>query len=371
MKRLTVILGAGFSANAGMPLASTIATRFNRDQREKLLKASSGEWLWIDDKSETDIHNASLNFDRIVYSYVLNEIVIRYKKEHNNINNYEDFYQFIIDNYKNKEWVQNVFDEAKKDLIDDKPFLLEEEYKLHLFIFDTKQFSIINEIINYLIADFLVNIPKNDEELKEIYLPFINYIKEFDEVHIFTLNHDLLLEKVLDLFDISYSNGFTTENSPILHNDIEIPYFNNKFEEKVRIYKLHGSIDYYQFHHLDQTGPTYFQTRNYYTKHDAVRIDPISKKVIQDFSIDITPKFITGTDKVERIMNDSLFKDLYQKFEDVIETTSDIFISGYSFSDEHINEKLSSKNFNYINHARTKKYPFKGTGKNITSFDEI
>ena len=69
---LTVILGAGFSANAGMPTASSIADRFNRDLREKLLSASSSEWFWIDDKDKTFINNGRLNYDYIAYSYVFN-----------------------------------------------------------------------------------------------------------------------------------------------------------------------------------------------------------------------------------------------------------------------------------------------------------
>ncbi|PZR14712.1 MAG: hypothetical protein DI539_18750, partial [Flavobacterium psychrophilum] len=60
-KHLTVILGAGFSANAGMPTASDIAKRFNRVLKEKLISASSSEWFWIDNKDETFIHNGKLN----------------------------------------------------------------------------------------------------------------------------------------------------------------------------------------------------------------------------------------------------------------------------------------------------------------------
>lgn len=59
-KHLTVILGAGFSANAGMQTASKIADRFNRDLREKLLSASSSEWYRIDDKNRLFLYTRSL-----------------------------------------------------------------------------------------------------------------------------------------------------------------------------------------------------------------------------------------------------------------------------------------------------------------------
>ena len=75
---LIVFLGAGFSANAGMPTANSIAERFNRDLKEKLISASSSEWFWIDDKDDSFINNGKLNYDYIAYSYVFNELVKSY-----------------------------------------------------------------------------------------------------------------------------------------------------------------------------------------------------------------------------------------------------------------------------------------------------
>ena len=75
MSNLVVILGAGFSFPAGLPLANDIKKRFNRVQKEKLLLASSSEWMWIDDKDDASVNNGSLGFDHLAYSYILNEIV--------------------------------------------------------------------------------------------------------------------------------------------------------------------------------------------------------------------------------------------------------------------------------------------------------
>lgn len=381
---LTVILGAGFSANAGMPTASKIAERFNRDLKEKLLCASSSEWFWIDDKDEVFINNCTLNFDYLAYSYVFNELVISYINSKGSFIYYEDFYQFIIDNFKKSDWVEKLFENAKKSFLNDKPILLEETnkdfLKDYLFVFDHKQFKKVSDILNYLIGDILSEISKSNAELIEIYFEFINYISQFENVDIFTLNHDLLLERVLDLNGLKYSKGFNLEDSPISHNEISVPYFNNIFKEKIKIHKLHGSLDFFQYKHYIKKNsiwytPTgkydYYMTQSYSTKHNSIRINPNTKEILQDYNPDIVPKFITGTRKSDTIENDFLFKHLFQNFEDVINKTENLFISGYSFSDEHLNEKLKSKEFNFINQNPSKEYPFYGNGKNIKSLNEL
>ena len=297
---------------------------------------------------------------------------------------YEDFYQFIIDKFINSDWVEELFERAKNSLLNDKPFFLEEKkkeyYKSYLFAFDHKQFQKVSDILNYLIGDILSVIPKNDAELKEIYQGFIDYISQFDNVDIFTLNHDLLLERVLELNKLKYSKGFSIENSPISHNELSVPYFNNTFREKIKIHKLHGSLDFFQFRHYENNGSMwlqltgeydYYMTTNYSTKHDSIRINPKTKEILQNYNPDIVPKFITGTRKLDTIDNDFLFKQLFENFGEVINESENLFISGYSFSDEHLNEKLKSKEFNYVNQNLSKEYPFEGNGKNIKSLNEL
>lgn len=381
--QITIILGAGFSANAGMPTANDIAIRFNRDLKEKLLVVSSSEWFWVDDKSENFIHNGRLNYDYLAYSYVFDELVKSYIAYKGEFVYYEDFYQYIIDNFENPDWTENLFETAKNSLLKDKPFFLEEKnreyYKSYLFAFDHKQYFKVNSILNYLIGDILDRIPKENDELNQIFEPFIKYIKLFDEVNIFTLNHDLLLERLLDLNGLNYSKGFNIENSPIIHNDEPVPYFNNQFKEKIKIHKLHGSLDFFEFRYYKKDEASsqaiadcvYFRTTNYSTKHNAQLIDSQTKEILQDYNFDIVPKFITGTKKLEIIRNNVLFQKLFENFENVITSSDNLFISGYSFSDEHLNEKLKTKEFNFINHNRSKEYPFGGNGKNIKSLDDL
>lgn len=376
-KQLTVILGAGFSANADIPIANDINKMFNRDLKNKILRISSDEWFWIDDKSKNFVHNGQLGFDHIGYSYVLNELVQEYSNHNKEFINYEDFYQYIIDNFQNLTWVDNLFSKAKETLLIERPELMDNNS--YLFIFENKQYSKILDILNYLIADLLSEFKKNDEEIKKIYYNFIQYITKFNEVDIFTLNHDLLLERILELNEIEFSKGFNILNSNIFYEKNPLPVFDNNFNKKIRIYKLHGSIDFYEYkHYLSENGTFYkftgetdfFISKNYYEIHGSLRQNE-NNEIIQNYNFDVVPKFITGNNKTSLIENSKLFRNFYETFTNVIENSSNLLVSGYSFRDNHINNIIKNKYFNFLNHNRSEKYPFLGKGKNIITFDEL
>lgn len=381
-KKLTVVLGAGFSANAGMPIGATIAGYFDRDLKEKLLCFSSSEWAWTDDKDKATLNNGKLNFDWLPYSYVFNELVKVYKAERGSFLNYEDFYQFIIDNLNNEESINEIFNNAKHELLIDREYLKEENVgynEEYLKPFENKQLFKIAEILNYLIADLLYW-EVSDEEIKEIYSPFIEYIQSFDEVDVFTLNHDLLLERIFSLFNLDYTKGFSTVNSPIHSNNKALSCFNGNFDKSIRVFKLHGSVDLYRFNHCDTDGliwrPNgnydYYLTNDYSEKHHPIRINPETGKVIQDYNFDIVPKFITGTKKTIVIENDIMYKQLFEYFEKSILSAENIFISGYSFSDKHIDVILEKNSgLNFINHNRSTEYPYQGNGINIKNLTEL
>lgn len=372
MNNLVVILGAGFSFPAGLPLANDIKYRFNRVQKEKLLLASSSEWMWSDDKDDTTKHNGILNYDYLAYSYILNEIVKAYNGEVDDFDNYEVFFSYVLDKFDDLEWFKDIYVKAKVELIKDKPYLISEPepHSAYLFPF-TKEphISKIQDIFNYLIGDMLFVSNTTVDNSIESYENFIDYIQTFDRVDIFTLNHDLLLEKILGKKAISFCRGFSFENSDVFYEDNPLPIFNNYFEDRINIHKLHGSTDFFRFQHFENDGslfwkPTekynYFVTHGYRAKHYAVRVNPITKETLQDMNFDITPKFITGTKKTSIISNDMMYSKLFDNFEKAISGTSQILISGYSYSDEHINNELKKReDIKVINQNPFNPYPFK------------
>lgn len=371
MKKLIVLLGAGFSYPAGLPLANDIRARFDRDQKSKLLRMGSGEWLWEDDKDDTTKHNGHLGFDQLAYSYILDEIVKTYNKEIEDFYNYEVFFAYIMEKFKDIDWFKEVYKRAKATLIIDKPYLIEEPvpHSGYLMILDNDPYlQQLAQIINYLISDLLfIKADKIDEAFQD-YQIFLEYIDQFDRVDIYTLNHDLLLEGLLQRAGVNYSRGFTDINSEIQYEDQPLKVFKNDFTERIKVHKLHGSLDYFRFEHYEDRGRmflqstgkyNYFTTNDYRAKHFATRVDPKTKRVIQDMNFDITPKFITGTNKSEIIGNDLMYSHLLQNFKDSIESAETILISGYSYGDEHVNKELQKRiDLEVINQNPFNSYPY-------------
>lgn len=376
MSKLSILLGAGFSVNAGFPLAQAVNDRFNRDQKGKLLKMSSSEWFWEDGKSDTVIHNGKMFTDSNYYSYVLDEVIKKYKEDNNGFTDYEDLFQYILDNSTNKNWYQNIQEISFQCFLNDHPYLNSSEGLEYLELCKTTHFSRIIEIINHLVADLLF-VQIKPEAILNFYLPFVNYIKQFDEVSIFTLNHDLLLESIFDYFNITYSRGFSEKNSPIYFENSALPVFNDNFNGySIRILKLHGSIDYYSFLNIDNSQfngkYNYFTTKGYRAKHYAKRVNLETGQILQEFNSDIVPKFITGKNKPNIIKNDFMFSSLYDHFQNEISQTENLLISGYSFNDKHINLELEKRSdLNIINQRKTKNYPFEGNIRNIDSFENL
>ncbi|SJZ35350.1 SIR2 family protein [Selenihalanaerobacter shriftii] len=68
----------------------------------------------------------------------------------------------------------------------------------------------------------------------EYILPLIKFIHEADALQIFTLNYDLIIEILCELYRLKYTDGFNFTWEPkLLEND-------RKYD--LRLYKLHGSI---------------------------------------------------------------------------------------------------------------------------------
>ena len=381
MSKLTIILGAGFSYLAGLPLGKDIQARFDRDLRGKLLLASSSEWMWVDGKSDAEINNGMLNHDYMAYSYIFNELVNEYKEVKGSFIDYEDFYHFantILNNIPNRE---QLFERAEKAFLIDNPTYTKDNY--HLYAFQNPQYGKVKDIFNYLIWDLLqIRIKKSDEkEFTNNYQPFIDLIKKYDEIDIFTLNHDLLIEFLFEENGIEYTKGFSKIGSNIQYEGEPLPTFQNDFNNcSVRLYKMHGSLDFNEFEHSFQKGNflqitdkgTYFIPSGYRAKHMPNRINVKTGEIIQDYNPDVVPKFITGKNKMSIINQDYMYADLYKRFKKVMKSTDHLFISGYSFRDNHINKELKNvKAANILNQNPSTQYPFSQKHINIKSFNQL
>lgn len=342
---LNIILGAGFSFHAGIPMVNDITAQFNRTNKNHILRQLSEEWQWDDINEEALVNNGRLGFDHIAGGYLLDELVKDFTKCSKNFKNYEVFFQYLLDNgNSNKCWLHNIFTKALAKISIEKPNL-KKEYKDFLRIpAIAKLISLVNELISDILKP-----TKSFAEYGSKYEPFIKGIKNYRTVNIFTLNHDLLLEYLLYSNNLSYTDGFSDYNSEVFHNGTSQRMFQNFFlHNGIRLYKIHGSLDVIDFIVMNQTGSLlqrtgghiYFKPDDYYAKHTSVRVDLTTNQVVQDFQPNISPFFVTGVDKLKTIEKNYLFSSMFSHMVNGLRSNADLFIIGYSYGDEHINNLI-------------------------------
>ena len=161
------------------------------------------------------------------------------------------------------------------------------------------------------------------------YLTFLEDIVDDEQVggiDIFTLNHDTLLELYFGLADIPIADGFPDLINHVRYLDL------NQFSLsslKVKLYKLHGSINWFTF----DTGRVgipesadIWHTRN----PEGILQRPTEGR----------PMFLAGT--VNKILNYSrpLYFDLHCFFRSRLSKSNNLVVVGYSFNDKAINTRI-------------------------------
>ncbi len=192
------------------------------------------------------------------------------------------------------------------------------------------------EIIEKVIFNKLnFNFKGEDENVvlstyKKFYQKIALRNKDLSRINIFTTNNDLFNEMALDSLNIHYINGFSgginKYFNPALFNytfskrmDTSIEKF-EPVENMVYLYKLHGSVNWVED---NSKSNNFFNIKEEYPplkfdKEKNILIYPTPTK--QDKSL--------GSPYVD------LFREFQKK---LLEPHSVLFVIGYSFSDDHIN----------------------------------
>lgn len=339
--KVSFLLGAGFSFQAGLPLVPDIAAKFQRRPLyDHTLSFVSGEWKWRDWANFGDKANGQNTPRRIPISMLLEELIDQFIEETKPpFFNYETFFQFMYDMpHEESDRYEQIIQKVQAIYDEHFPFAPEN-------LGDIPDNDILSAF--YHLVDDMLYLRKPTDEIMEAYGPYIDYLSSDDiRFEVFTLNHDLLLEAIFHAAGITYNDGFSSENSNI-HDDDDnrIPIFQNVFGEHRNLVKLHGSIDLYEYRYVRENnkhlGYDYFKTLDYHTKQVASDIDE-DGNVRQNFTPFITPQFITGEKKKLLIENDKMYMALYQRFDKELAGSDRLIIVGYSFGDEHINKVLVS-----------------------------
>lgn len=168
------------------------------------------------------------------------------------------------------------------------------------------------------------------EYYKTLYSKITNRNKDLSRINVFTTNNDLFNETALDSLNIHYINGF----SGGLKKYFNPAFFNytyskrmdtslEKFEpvnNMVYLYKIHGSVNWVE----DSS-----DANSYFCIRELAEIEEKYNGTAMIYPTPLKQNKSLGSPYVD------LFREFQHK---LLEPNSVLFVIGYSFSDEHIND---------------------------------
>ena len=354
-KSISILLGAGFSAPMGYPIGMGLNNGLLNFEKEPVSFAPSGEMAistngQIPQFQITEIYN----FHQKRFEFC-KRLIHEYYIAHNKIFDYEVFYDFI----KNRdEAMQEHYQALCQDLISEN-----ENYESFLYNID----HIYNQMVAYLLKDKNGKFRYDDEPFKvnnvDGYNGFLQYLSDLSKeyiINIHTLNHDLLFESfnhtgyingnLSDGFDEYGSEYFgkLTQNDQTYHCRLE--RYKGRYNTPIRLYKLHGSLDYVPFYRQNKYG--FMIPENYVKIKWGIGTGNIMKGRKSKIGYDISPfeyhaDFLTGTtSKIQRYNEPLLFRKLFKKFRKNLREAEKLIIIGYGCKDAGINEMIKD-NFDY------------------------
>lgn len=272
---------------------------------------------------------------------------------------HQKFVQHHMDRIQKGEYVQIDFEEAiasieqVHDSLDSYvQFLLnEEEGKKYLELEGLgveelqSHLNKIKEIILSYTASITEIIDGNVhwEQIDEKLSGFINWLQseltDQNEVDLFTLNFDLLLETILlriigtdEFTDFHVRRGLHNSREKFNFDPQEsLLDFGNR---RIRLHHLHGSLS--SFKRLSDG-------RIFKLKVEDIRLDELYRNIS---SKELFPSIITGgfkSKKVQRLPFSYYYGKFKEKMVDPENLCEELYIVGYSFRDEHINNAISER----------------------------
>lgn len=335
-----LLLGAGFSHDLGMPLASEFSdalfSRFNLEEMKALINGMRDHRPYGNDKPLSKV-----TIDKIL------EIVNDFY--HSDKNNYEQLFADIEN--------MPVIDSGAHQTV-------------HYFL------SILRSIINKLFLIYQIGaFPcylANRENFKWIFDAFSD-----DELWVLTLNHDVLVEMLCVDYNIPLREGYSdvvqiaTSNQELdkyiafgrisaTEKDINnLHYFNSR--KGINMLKIHGGLNEY-FQGDDKSGRNrlilspntssnsmeylsqivgFIHTPHYYMNDSAVRLGSEICFSDADGKMQfMQPSILTGSKKYSPTLSSKVREEKIELFSTALEKIDELYIVGYSFGDKHINNRI-------------------------------
>lgn len=331
-KKIVFLFGSGISIPAELPSINELTQTILCG--EGIIRATDGTYYLGDSQSGYNLTNEYMPRVRAFLKRIKAEIDIYYYRDSRKTN-YEDLY-YVVSQIKDDE--DGEYDNpAIKPLIDKiypdiKPLFDKRENDTH---YDWTLLDLATESANCIrdvVWRCLLQAPKRLDHFNLI--RDACHDKNISNIDIYTLNHDTLLEQYLSNANIQVNDGFGSpqENSKRYWN----PELFEKNDLKIRLFKLHGSINWFAFTPNQKGG----------LEEIAIPLDwdiwhTKDLNGQRQWPAGGRPKFLTGTFNKMLNYSSDIYADQHCQFHKSLQGTKTLIVCGYGFRDKGINIKIA------------------------------
>ncbi len=200
------------------------------------------------------------------------------------------------------------------------------------------------QTLEYITEVIIRMLGKNPEQLEHLRLfrdAAVDH--KFGEFSLFTLNHDCLLEKFFFSENLDVIDGFNKENDLGIRiwnpeNFDDTPVHSSK--PTVRLFKLHGSIDWRRFRPLKTNRKNPWSEEYVGIRSNVLLIDTKDEKGRKHEEFDRSLFLMGSFNKMQGYLN-HVFLELHYRFHRTLATASRLVVCGYGFGDKGINNRIT------------------------------
>lgn len=347
-KSISILLGAGFSAPMGYPVGSKLNKELWTCTGYNFAFTYAGE-IYVNTEEGKDKSPYDWYFDFC-------KDVIKYYNDNIKEFDYEEFYDYLKEEAKNDSKLKKLFE---KGHYNKNEFYTFEQYVCQID-------NIYYQLVEFYLKDKAGKSWYDDEPIHskptfDGYTGFLDCIEALSKdyiINVHTLNHDLFFERLnrTEWINGELCDGFEELGSPfygeLLHDHryykCRLSRYTGKYKKKIRLYKLHGSKDYYPYYtNIGKSATLYPET--YIKSRWGIGNTDFYKEIKKKGNIldyencpaNYHPDFLTGTTpKISRYQEPLLYKKLFELFRKNLNQAEILIIIGYGCKDCEINRYI-------------------------------
>lgn len=356
---ISFLIGSGFSIPYGMPSVCDINKMFTSIKQDKIYYGSDRYVTFLRGQDDPNGWMKKDEKDFFV------EFIADYCANNGGVTgfNYEDFFDYYYAHYRgNPDPAITQFCHSfraktpNKQSTDDANLLLD-----------------FHNIFSQLLAAMLRKAKLYENAVHHMnygsYDVFISFIDSLiiggQTVNLHTLNHDLLLDHMCQSTGLysEYCDGFSELGSPYygslkvdkelemdgvetkikMDYKVRVKQYIDSFEKRLRLYKLHGSVDNHWFISTRPPIDNPKLVKSTYGVFDFWKevTDPASGSLLYQHGYkESFPSFLSGTTTKMSQYGEPFYSEMLTHFEDNLRNCKRLIIIGYGFWDDGINQRI-------------------------------